>query len=359
MLVQCRIKGASEGYSEAPPSLIREMNRLIIHIGLPKTATTSLQRCVFSQEHKGQWNYCGIRQPRNQKQDKLYLALMNALDCREQQFESKRKDFVDAYSRLSTSKPLLISEEMVCIDTAVRWQEKLERLGTLTGNGETKILVTVRDSSEGAFSLYAELFHYIRNKYESFHDFFENSNQARIFRYDEIIPCLENQFGRENIVLVPFEFLREENKFLGKIGEQLGFDLKGVQLPLTNGKSKEKYGIRPHPITVADASRQVSNWCYRRSAIFGKLSRLLIKLSFLSKCKIELPWGNTLIPYPDFAPLKMAVRESSDWLRDHYGLDYVSADEDLFGGGHAREGFNEVSEIGGVSGMEKMQSSGA
>ena len=56
------------------------MGKIMIHLGLPKTATTSLQLDFFPKLKKYNIDYIGISQPRGANNDIMFLQFMKSIN---------------------------------------------------------------------------------------------------------------------------------------------------------------------------------------------------------------------------------------------------------------------------------------
>ena len=216
--------------------------KLIVHIGLPKTATTSVQISLFQNYNLQDLNYLGVVQPRSKKQKKEYYQFTNALDCKDSKsskaiFDTKKT--LQQLIRKSPQRNILISEEGITVDGALtNWQVKLSRLGEILKGFEYKVLVTVREPVSASYSLYCELYPKIKNKYPNFMDFFEHSNSVKIYHYDELIKHLHQKFDNKSIHYVQFEELKQGDKFVTSINDIIGIDNKDI-IPINNENKKD------------------------------------------------------------------------------------------------------------------------
>lgn len=297
---------------------------LIIHLGLPKTATTSLQRHVFQNNDTLTWNYIGVRQPREENQPKLYAQLVSAISAPDVMFKEQKEDFLSSLEASigESDIPLFLSDEMFCVDQSVTWQEKLRRLGEIFDGFEVSCLLTTRNPRAGLFSLYVELYYRLRYKYPNFDDFME-SNQAMIFNYENLCRQVELNFngGLKELLFLPFEELCEKDKFFKKLGLFLNTDLKEIYLPNSNQKEKSKSGVVPSPVPL---------WIYLNYYFQGIKNKNFIVGRIGVKCAALVKWlplTNSLscreIPYPDNSKIDAKFRNSNTWLFENFGINYL------------------------------------
>lgn len=166
---------------------------LLVHIGLPKTATTTLQMDVFPQ-----WaiacgfRYVGVYQPRGGEKDPIYAACMRAID--------DPASIVAARGvlrrALEAHKLLVWSEEMLTVGKAdLSWAVKLERLAELVKGFDFRILCTVRDPVDASFSYFVEINAYFRRVGKTYEQAVMGDDVMAIYSYRRLIRELEQRFG--------------------------------------------------------------------------------------------------------------------------------------------------------------------
>ncbi|TKF99447.1 hypothetical protein [Vibrio sp. F13] len=224
------------------------MAAIILHIGLPKTATTLLQMHVFNKLNK-EVDYLGVFQPRTENQDYLYKDIFRLISNSSEQYKG---DFNrvkhELESRLNKIEvPLLLSDEMICVDDEfVCWQEKIKRLSELFDGHDVQILVTTREPVSAIFSYYVELYHFIKVTYSNVIDFANKSNLVSIYNYEYLDSVICENFNVAKVNYVPFELLKND-MFVSVILNKL--DLKGdvkFEMPNENMKIKSAKGVSTH-----------------------------------------------------------------------------------------------------------------
>ncbi|HAV13203.1 MAG TPA: hypothetical protein DCX06_06905 [Opitutae bacterium] len=174
------------------------MAKLFVHIGLPKTATTTLQRDLFPVfcEANG-WDYGGLRYPRNWNlsENSLYGAFMNGV------YFGRYELFSDQLSqRADPIRPVLLSDEMITVSTSrSTWKHNLENLKALLEGEDYRILVTLRPPVDAIFSYYLERYDYFKRAYGRFSEDLLKSEDMEIYRYSEFIPRLEANFDPDRL----------------------------------------------------------------------------------------------------------------------------------------------------------------
>lgn len=181
-------------------------NRVYVHIGLPKTATTTLQLDYFPHLNNDEYQYLGVRQPRGQKvQDPLFTEIISAARSGKglEEVNQVLKD------RLQTDqRSLIISEEMLTVGSAeVTWQEQLANLKEILSGIDHKVLVTVREPVSAMFSFYVELHDRFQRKGLPFPELALQDNDFGIYHYDNLLAVLSESFGLACVHLQSFENL--------------------------------------------------------------------------------------------------------------------------------------------------------
>lgn len=133
-----------------------QKGKLIVHIGLPKTATTTLQADVFPKLINNQIKYLGTFQPREKTPLKnLYHHFCKAVESREN-IDNIR---ILLNKEISKGHTLIISEEGMTVPSGnITWKKKLENLGKIVRGFDYTIIVSVREPSSALFSYYCELY---------------------------------------------------------------------------------------------------------------------------------------------------------------------------------------------------------
>lgn len=256
-------------------------NRIILHLGLPKTGTTSLQKDVFPRLN---CNYLGVVQPRDMRQSDLFLKISNySISGADLEKETIRADLA-AQLRFSN---LLISEESFLVDSIFKkqyfsWQEKIRNLAELLLPFETEILVTLRKPLEGLESYYSELAEsdYAEEVAQfSFVDFIRASNFAKIFDYFALDSCLRESFSGHSITYLPMEELMSSDAQMLLCALGVTTD-SPLQVMKRNARANKKFAIVLQENTLA---REIKKSAWAHAPILSAIARKLISLNTTHK----------------------------------------------------------------------------
>ena len=155
---------------------------VILHIGPPKTATTSLQR-LLGEFTSDRFYFGGVTQPRKETTTDLARRLHrvcagNAGDA------SEVRQAISKY--VEHGRDVVISEEMFLVDRPVAHQAKLQKLRKVLSGLPVTLVVCVRDPVAGLQSLYQQVFPNLSLREKLSFRTFLKSNQARVFDYGSV-----------------------------------------------------------------------------------------------------------------------------------------------------------------------------
>ncbi|NWH05664.1 sulfotransferase domain-containing protein [Desulfobacter latus] len=209
-----------------------------IHVGFPKTATTTLQDNVFL-------NHSGIRYLgksvlfKNNKEKKIYQRaglFMNLWRQPKKDWnENDAKQIVQncILPDCSDEKPNVVSLEELSYATPRRWAVP-RRIWQVFG--DAKIILTIRSQYDSLVSAYYWKFLNLElnDRFDKWFDKMmacsgEKLNQTNqplnLPKYYDVVKAYEKVFGRENICILPFEWLiKEPEKFSIHLSNFVGID---------------------------------------------------------------------------------------------------------------------------------------
>lgn len=290
----------------------------ILHIGLPKTATSTLQTHFFP--HSTNYHYIGVNQPRSRPNDPLYNHITKAIGsiC-----ENDRAYQIQKAAELlnKTTQNILFSEEMVLVDGHKSWTQKLEVLNLIFSKHPHKILLTLRRPWDCAFSLYVEMRADMQPSYPTFYEFWEKSNQAGIFRYRTLISTIQNIFGDSDIHIATFEkVISDPYEMFQDIGVLLA-DFPNIRELNVNAKTKSQSGIYTNPSRIKIRDLIIKKIDNSKSP-FKKQTRKLVKNIIRGRLNFKIQSPSKLITYPDFEKVIEDCRTDLDWLKNNHGVSF-------------------------------------
>lgn len=229
---------------------------IYIHIGYPKTATTTLQENLFP-------NHTEIEYLR--KDNNNFKFIHDVFFSRETSFKiNKEKYKKELVGSITNKKKYVYSEEsLTSFSMFFRFHPK-PYVWTLEPNSiarklkiafkdtrvftDTKIIVSIRKQDDMLRSMYAQVYNFVFKKFaetKSFKKFLQYAiikNRDNFIvdslHYNEIISEYEFLFGRENICVLVFEEMRsDKDLYIKKLCDFIGIDFKEA-LELLDSKHK-------------------------------------------------------------------------------------------------------------------------
>ncbi|WP_367392672.1 hypothetical protein [Lewinella sp. LCG006] len=177
------------------------MGKLVIHLGPPKTATTSFQR-FFSTNKINGIIYHGVHQPRVTSDTSLCAEIYNFTTSIIRDDEQLK----NRIERLSFDDNCihLFSEEMFLVGSrGLTWVDKLKQLRPVLENVQYEILIVIRNPEDAIRSLYQEIFFRVQDSGINDINTFAKSVHSEIYMYDLFVDKLE-ELGFENIKILDY-----------------------------------------------------------------------------------------------------------------------------------------------------------
>jgi hypothetical protein len=185
--------------------------QLTLHIGPPKTASTSLQLALQDSSHHD-FAYGGCYQPRGSRGEALSDGLHDIAAGRVRTNGNQIDTLNCIRDSLATGLPLVISEEMFLVQQpGANMREKIARLGQALHGIPTRILITLRRPSEALPSLYQELYLTLPRPLRHSFDAFCESEAAFCFDYEAIESLLKTAG------FAPVSYLRFDSLASGQV----------------------------------------------------------------------------------------------------------------------------------------------
>jgi hypothetical protein len=224
-------------------------SELLLHIGYPKAASTSLQRSVFPELESHGIEYLGMF-PTEEGASTGNDAAMRLLDYVSQRVAQQAGNdplpFSEVTGKKETGRNRILSHEGF-LNLSIRRKVVLGRLTPLdpfaiakalhrvVSGLKCRILIITRRQDEMLLSLYAQSYtHFYRrvDGLDTLAGFLGNlksgSAYEHIFEalyYDDIVSEYQRLFGSNNVAVLPFELLvNDESRFLSELASVVGVD---------------------------------------------------------------------------------------------------------------------------------------
>lgn len=200
-------------------------NKIIVHIGLHKTATTSLQYDVFPRFQE--FSYIGRVRGNLSNQSEIYKQICKYCFNEEYDLSAQRRIREILEAQLQSTS-ILLSEEWFTSDYSgyygfqgCSWQTKLERLSYLLHGIDHKIILTIREPVQGLFSQYCEFNAVgIESRFNNFEEYAFFSNDSKVYKYKDLDHICVGLFS--NVAYISFKDLISDdglNILTHEIGE--------------------------------------------------------------------------------------------------------------------------------------------
>lgn len=215
---------------------------LIIHIGPPKTATTSLQIALESDGPEG-ISYLGAYQPRERNGRSLCQVLHDVSkrpnlvnSPRFQEFKSKV-----LYDQSVGKIPIVVEEAILVSSGGVSWQKKMANLAIITKDINPIIAITLRDPIHGVPSLHRELFRELSALYKISLFAFTRSAQCQVFNYRRLLKEIRN-LGFERVCLLRFSDISSGELNISGLNHNITGDVSSIKITHENARQHKKAG---------------------------------------------------------------------------------------------------------------------
>jgi hypothetical protein len=268
---------------------------VVIHIGLPKCASTTMQRFVFNQHPDIQ--FLGIYRPVYEwdaETDYMvnapaydYLTVLKGTETLA--FSQERLDGL--LPAPEPGKIAVLSDEDLSFPDKVDRVTKAQRLKASFPNAV--ILVTIRNPVEWVESWY--LFEMRKlTKYVPFDDWMDRhwrkleKSILRVLRYRALVQCYAELFGKNNVRITTLEDLRRDQPaFIRRICAEVGVD--PARLPESAKSSAENVRMPSLMLRVARTFPAVYN---ARGAVPPKMRKRIRELLLRTSGKADVSMPN-------------------------------------------------------------------
>lgn len=297
--------------------------KIFIHIGLPKTATTTLQKEVFPALANKSLCYIGVVQPREgSPQEHLYSNVYEAVTSGNGLQETRNALIGKANSGMS----VVLSEEMFTVSSGgTPWREKLKNLATLLHGLDYVVIVTVREPAAALFSYYVELHEKFGHSRKTFLELAKTDESLEIFHYGKLSDALLQHFGRDRIFIQTFEDI-------------VNGRLEALSRLISDGKQ----GWRASDLKKHNNKRQTNELVYAGSKFtLADIPRRLVRATGVGDSPLatqlkrrlrpvmraidKVTFANKTVRKPseqEFIELRSFLREETAALERHFGINY-------------------------------------
>ena len=289
------------------------MANLFLHLGPPKTATSSLQ--IFFQDLKHhKIKYYGAFQPRNKKNNEFIQKLVSDVKTQNLRYQ----DFIlnVIIEDLIKNINVLISEEMIIsVDENKSLKTNIHFLSNYFSKlNDVRIIYTIRKPSDIIPSYFQQIFTSLNKKYQNDFKHFVLSNYCEIFKFKLVVDAL-NSHNNFSVILIDYNKLISGYYSLNKIINNL-----------------EEHNIIKVNLEKANISKSKNGQRYSKEmTLKQKISKIIHKIPF-SKSLKGLGYSKILIEnIPNIRIRKERKIETSSDLIEliHYDKIYYSLIEDL------------------------------
>ncbi len=299
------------------------MSKIYVHIGLPKTATTTLQSQFYPRLPVKKVDYLGVYQPRGSKKSTFFDCFIQAVN--EGDVEKVRRKIE---KKLEDKRSLLISEELIVVsEPQIDWRGKLKNLSEILSGFDYHIIVTVREPVSAMYSFYVELYSFFEKTKMSFTDIVTNHPSMEIYHYNKLFNHLFSFFDSDRVYVVKFEDIIKGNidslQDLIVPQSEVNYRLGGVKV--TNfKKSNHKYVFTGNNITSMDLVRksfkviglQDNNLLRKTKGAFSPIIKLFDSIT-VKEIRVQKPLME------EIEDLRKSLKSEIIFLKERYGIDYL------------------------------------
>lgn len=283
--------------------------RLYLHLGPPKTATTSLQ--IALEEAGSEWlHYGGVFQPRERNAGSLSQRLHQAAAGKWADDNPNISSVLDEIqSHLAAGRSVMISEEMFLVEQrGCPITLKIERLGQFISGTPTTVLLGLRNPVDGIPSLYQEIFRSLPFREQLSFARFCRGPRARCFDYGFLRKTL-GENGFRDIRILDFEAITTGTLDLSELigwhpPTQDALRIGRANMSNKSGAERVMPGVSLKAVGSVRAVRALIDWTgLRSSGVYRKAVDALDRL-------VLRPPGSRDLRVPD----DLASRLRSDYL---------------------------------------------
>lgn len=207
---------------------------IIVHIGPPKTATTSLQIALEEISHPN-FHYAGTLQPRARNADSLCQRLYHVCSGKSPHQDDIKNVRDELKSHLQEGKTIFLSEEMFLLEQDhASIQSKIKLLRNVLAGFDCKILISARPGKSALPSLYQEIFNSLPMPLQIDFSAFCRDKRSACYDYSDVCKMLEGT-GFDDIIISEFDKLSSGSITLAMLTGCPEFKPNTLTLPKANG----------------------------------------------------------------------------------------------------------------------------
>ena len=207
---------------------------IIVHIGPPKTATTSLQLALEEISHPN-FHYAGTFQPRARNADSLCQRLYRVCSGKSPHQDDIKNVRGELKSHLQEGKTIFLSEETFLLEQDhASIHSKIKLLRSVLAGFDCKILISARPGKSALPSLYQERFNSLPMPLQIDFSAFCRDKRSACYNYSDICKMLEGS-GFDDIIISEFDKLSSGSVTLAMLTGCPEFKLNTLTLPKANG----------------------------------------------------------------------------------------------------------------------------
>lgn len=272
-----------------------------LHLGVHKTATSSLQKNIL-EALPPSYDYLGVRYPRATRQRPLYTELMHAV-CRADEAEFERtldslqqrlKDAAAGHER-----GIVISDELFStggeefFGGQIGVQARLQRLGRLLKDFDTRVLLTVRHQPDAIYSLYVQKYNYLPARYQRFETFYRVSD-LRAYDYAGYGELIAETLKTERLFLADFHDIGS-GRYLAAVAAWLEREEVAEQsLSEEKKRAKDAAGVEVDRVSLAYRLKRLLPTSMAQSLARSAIGQRLLKPLYRHLERIKTSRATTL-----------------------------------------------------------------
>jgi hypothetical protein len=235
------------------------MGKVLLHIGLPKTATSTLQTHLFYKLHLDKKiNFLGRYLAPEYKN--FYFKIFDLINAVRFEDEYKFEKNLSKYRKminlhLKNNVLNIISEEMLTISYGnSNIKRNLIRLKKILEGHEVQILLSIRRQDTIIYSFFVEIYPttLFKDKYNNTIDKYlinglknKKNGNFLMFYYDEILNFCEKTFGNNSCKILIFEDLKHnKQRYIKTLKKVLNISFEEIDKCISNTNINEKRKLK-------------------------------------------------------------------------------------------------------------------